>query len=226
MKYTMITGATGGLGYALAETLAKEGANLLLVARNRERLEQMSRQLPGSHQIFDCDLSNPESLSELKAFVTEKKLDAPAVLINCAGRGLFGRLDELDALEIQPVLNNNLLPVILPCQVFFQDMKRSGGVIINVMSTAALKGKAGESVYCAAKWGVRGFTESLREEAKGSSLRIVAVYPAGMATDFWQGTDVDYPVDTFMSAEDAALMIAGALGQAEKGYISDITLSR
>ncbi|MGY0218110.1 SDR family oxidoreductase [Endozoicomonadaceae bacterium StTr2] len=224
--YTMITGATGGLGSALARVLAKDGKRLLLVARNDEALRKLSESLPGNHELFCCDLSDPVKIQELEAFTLDKKLGSPAVLVNCAGSGLFGRLDELDTEKIKDSLLSNLLPVILPCQAFLKDMKRAGGVIINVMSTAALKGKAGESVYCAAKWGVRGFTESLREEAKGSSLRIVAVYPAGMATDFWQGTDVDYPVDTFMSAEDAASMIAGALGQAEKGYISDITLSR
>ena len=226
MKYTLISGATGGLGYALAHILATQGTKLLLVARDREKLEHLSSQLPGNHETFGCDLSNPKELGKLKIFVTEKKMGTPSVLINCAGKGLFGPLDELDTTAIEHALKDNLLPVILPCQTFFKDMKGSGGVIINVMSTAALKGKAGESVYCAAKWGVRGFTESLREEAKGSRLRVVAVYPAGMATGFWQDTGVDYPVDSFMSAEDAASMIAGALGQAEKGYISDITLSR
>ena len=225
MTYTLITGAAGGLGAGLAKVLAAKGEKLLLVARKQEQLDVLVQSLPGDHLAFECDLSQPEQVENLKQFALSK-LGVPTTLLNCAGSGVFGPLEQLDAGDIALSLNNNLLPVILPCRAFISEMKEAGGVIANMMSTAALKGKAGESVYCASKWGVRGFTESLREETKSSPLRVVAVYPAGMSTGFWDETGVDYPVDTFMSGNEAAQMIASALVQAQKGFISEITLSR
>ncbi|WP_281646173.1 SDR family NAD(P)-dependent oxidoreductase [Parendozoicomonas sp. Alg238-R29] len=225
MKYTLITGATGGLGKALAFRLAQKQETLLLVGRNSDKLQTLSEELSGEHHIFCSDLSDAEAVAALKCW-TQENLGLPSTVINCAGAGLFGSLESLDDKDIQQSLIDNLLPIIYPCKAFVPDMKQAGGVIVNVMSTAALKGKAGESVYCTAKWGVRGFTESLREEVKGSQLRVVAVYPAGMATGFWENTGVNYPVESFMSAEQAAEMIVAALGQVNKGFVSDITLSR
>ncbi len=225
MSYTLITGAAGGLGAALAKVLAAKGEKLLLVARRAGQLDALAAELSGDHVTFCCDLSRADDVDKLKDFALQT-LGVPATILNCAGSGIFGALEQLDTYDIACTLNNNLLPVILPCQAFVKEMKEAGGVIANMMSTAALKGKNGETVYCAAKWGVRGFTEALREETRGSAVRVVAVYPAGMATRFWDETGVDYPVDSFMTAEEAAEMIASALIQAKKGFISDITLSR
>ena len=190
-----------------------------------QKLEQLHALKPQNIQILALDLTSLESSTQQLQQLLDTQ-GSPSHLINCAGSGLFGELSKLEYADIEQTLMNNLLSVINPCKVFFEPMKRAGGTIINVMSTAALKGKAGESVYCAAKWGVRGFTESLREEAKGSKLRLVSVYPAGMNTPFWDSSQVSYSTDSFMSAADAASMIASALPQVEKGYISEITLSR
>lgn len=225
MTYTLITGATGGLGHALAEKLAGQGETLLLVGRSESKLQALSESLLVEHHTYCCDLTDGAAVNVMKEWALDN-LGLPARVINCAGHGLFGDLENLECSAIASSLNNNLLSVIYPCKVFVAGMKQVGGAIINVMSTAALKGKGNETVYCAGKWGVRGFTEALREEVKGSSLRVVAVYPAGMDTGFWDNTGVDYPVNSFMSAEQAAEMIAGALGQVDTGFVSDITLNR
>ena len=198
---------------------------MVLFGRNKEKLGALKALAPDKVHIEAVDLTKSVCVESL-ALEVKNKLGIPSILINCAGSGLFGKITDLNYQDIEQTLSNNLLTVINPCKAFFEPMKQAGGTIVNIMSTAALKGKAGESIYCAAKWGVRGFTESLREEAKGSKLRIVSVYPAGMNTPFWESSDVDYPTETFMFAEDAAIMIVNALSQAEKGFISEITLSR
>ncbi|WP_170308214.1 SDR family NAD(P)-dependent oxidoreductase [Parashewanella tropica] len=226
MSYYIITGATGGLGRALAHYLAKLGKRLLLVGRNQAKLEALLAELENANnEMYVADLTKAEEVNALKSYTLDA-LGIPKVLINCAGHGLFGSLSNLDDDEISASLEQNLLSVIYPCKAFVDSMKTSDGMIINVMSTAAQKGKANETVYCAAKWGVRGFTEALREEVKSSKIRVVGVYPAGMNTDFWQQTGVDYPVDTFMSAEQAAELIVPALESCEQGYVSDIVLNR
>ncbi|MBM7072559.1 SDR family NAD(P)-dependent oxidoreductase [Shewanella sp. 202IG2-18] len=225
MSYIIIVGATGGLGQAITKELLTQKKKMLLLGRQSKKLIELQKL---SAEYIDVQCIDVSDNLILEHFLDELMVanGAPTMLINCAGSGLFGQLTDLNSKEIESTLSNNLLSVINPCKTLFEPMKRAGGTMVNIMSTAALKGKAGESIYCAAKWGVRGFTESLREEAKGSKLRIVSVYPAGMNTPFWDHSDVDYPTDTFMSAEEAADMIVNALPQAEKGYISEITLAR
>ena len=106
-------------------------------------------------------------------------------------------------------------------------MKDSGGLIVNVMSTAATAAKAGEGIYCAAKWGARGFTESLRLEAKGTPVKVVAVYPGGMKTPFWSDICGMSP-DTsgFMEpAEVASVMVYNMLDKTSL-YVADLLINR
>jgi short-subunit dehydrogenase len=98
--------------------------------------------------------------------------------------------------------------------------------VVVVMSTAALGPKAEESTYCAVKWAVKGLVESLRLELKGKSMKLIAVYPGGMATDFWQTSGKAIDTKGFMSSDEAALMIKQALTSTEHGYVSDITVNR
>lgn len=98
--------------------------------------------------------------------------------------------------------------------------------LVIVMSTAAQQAKAGESTYCAAKWAVRGFIESVRLELKGKPMKIIAVYPGGMDTGFWPSSGKSLDTSSFMSAEEAAEMLQGALRATEHGHIADITIAR
>ncbi|RLV59419.1 SDR family oxidoreductase [Parashewanella curva] len=222
----IITGAAGGLGQALAKCLSKQGERLLLVGRNEEKLKTLLAELnDANHKLFVADLTKASDVQALKEYVVEN-WGVPDGLINCAGHGVFGRLPNINESDIAASLETNLLSVIYPCRAFVEIMQVKGGVIANVMSTAAQKGKANETVYCAAKWGVRGFTEALREEVKSTKVRVIGVYPAGMNTGFWQQTSVDYPLESFMTAEQVAELIVPALESCAQGYVSDIVLSR
>ncbi|MGB0894412.1 MAG: SDR family NAD(P)-dependent oxidoreductase [Parashewanella sp.] len=225
-KYCVITGASGGLGSELAVQLSELGYELVLSGRNREKLHVVAKRCVTKTHINVADLIDAAQVDSLARESVQVFGCAPNLVINCAGKGLFGQLDDLDSKAISQTLLVNQLAVIFCCQAFAPCLKKQGGTIVNVMSTAAQKGKANESVYCAAKWGVRGFTESLREEYKATDVRIVAVYPAGMNTEFWKNSDVDYSIDSFMSPKDAATMITTALTQVDKGFVSDIVLSR
>ena len=98
--------------------------------------------------------------------------------------------------------------------------------VVVVMSTAALVAKAGESTYCAAKWAVRGFIESVRLELKQSPMKLIAVYPGGMDTGFWPSSGKALDTSSFMSADEAAGMLKQALIATQHGYIADITIQR
>jgi NADP-dependent 3-hydroxy acid dehydrogenase YdfG len=108
--------------------------------------------------------------------------------------------------EISQMMDVNLKGTILGSQAALRAMSlQRSGQIINIISTASLRGIPGETVYCAAKWGVRGFTQGLREEAAAVGVRVTAVLPGGVDTDFWKdATERSMPVQDFLTAEQVA----------------------
>ena len=104
---------------------------------------------------------------------------------------------------------------------------QAGGTIVNIMSTAGLRAKPKETVYCAAKWGARGFTESLKEAVKGTPVNVVGVYPGGMKTEFWS-PDCGAVTDSskFMDPADVADVILHAVSQRPGMAVSDLTIDR
>jgi short-subunit dehydrogenase len=98
--------------------------------------------------------------------------------------------------------------------------------IVNIMSTSALFGRAEETIYCAAKWGARGYTEALRTELKGTKRNIIAVYPGGMRTDFWKVPGQNRDISSFMDPAEVALKIVNAVLVSDKMLVTDITINR
>ncbi len=104
------------------------------------------------------------------------------------------------------MIDANLVAMILFCDELFPRFTRDGGTIINILSTAGLTPKPGESVYCAAKWGARGYTEVLQMEAKGTRARVISVAPGGMQTPFWE-----HAREGFMDPLEVARVVVQAL---------------
>jgi short-subunit dehydrogenase len=98
--------------------------------------------------------------------------------------------------------------------------------IVNIMSTSALLGRAEETIYCAAKWGARGYTEALRTELKGTKRNIIAVYPGGMKTDFWKVPGQNRDISGFMDPTEVAEKIVNAVMVSDKMLVTDITINR
>ena len=121
--------------------------------------------------------------------------------------------------SIARVLESNLVAAIMFCEALFPRFRSDGGTIVNILSTAALIGKANESVYCGAKWGARGYSEALRAEAKGTNARIISVAPGGMDTPFWSERRSD-----FMNPADIAAIVVDAVERPVT--VSEIVISR
>ena len=158
-----------------------------------------------------------------------KAMDAgyPTVLVNCAGQGVFGPVGTQGRLDVDDVLAGNLIGTILFCERAFRVFRPGEGVIVNVMSTAAQVGRANEAIYCASKWGARGYTESLRIEAKKTKLRVIAVYPGGMRTPFWeQARGVVQDASSFMDPEEVTAAIIECIRSRRTSYTSDIVINR
>lgn len=218
----LITGASSGLGAALASLYNDDKKRLVLTGRNQQRLEQVSAQLSDQVMTHASDLCDPKSVTNLFDSLKE----APETVIHCAGSGYFGKIEEQDPTAIKQLIDNNVTSTILFLRELIQRYRDHKVNVVVVMSTAAQAGKAGESTYCAAKWAVRGFIESLRLELKGCPMKIIAVYPGGMATSFWETSGKALDTSSFMTAAEAAFMLKQALVGTEHGYISDITINR
>jgi short-subunit dehydrogenase len=200
----IVTGASSGLGLSIAELLRSRGTEVVGVSRRRS-----------------ADISGDASSRDtaLRAIEAGVRLGTIDMLINCVGIGIFGPAGSYDENAIATIINSNLIATINFCESLFPRFKEHGGTIVNVLSTAALTGKANETVYCAAKWGARGYTEALKAEAKGTKARVIAVAPGGMNTPFWP-----QPRPGFMDAADVAATIVDAIDRPVD--ISDLVIQR
>ncbi|WP_311568452.1 SDR family NAD(P)-dependent oxidoreductase [Photobacterium arenosum] len=219
----LITGASSGLGAALAASYAADGHTLTLTGRNDERLHNIARQCqPANICTLTADLSDASSVSSL----FDKLPSAPETIIFCAGSGYFGSLEKQEPDAIAQLISNNLLSATYFLREAIKRYRNTPLTCAIVMSTAAQVAKAGESTYCAAKWGVKGLVESARLELAGKPMKLVGVYPGGMATEFWASSGKEMDLSSFMPPEETAAMLKKALQHAEHGYISDITINR
>ena len=191
MSVAIVTGGTSGLGAAIAALLRERGLRVVTVSRRDEA------DVAG-------DASREETVARAVAHA-ESQGDI-TLLVNCAGVGCFGAAGSYVEADVRQILDANLVSMILFCDELFPRFTRDGGTIVNVLSTAALIAKPNESVYCAAKWGARGYTEVLKAEAKGTKARVISVAPGGMQTPFW-----DQPREGFMDPNEVARVVVDAI---------------
>ena len=183
MPTVAITGAGSGLGRALALEYAKHHYKVFLMGRTDEKLQMVRQEIEeikGQAEVILCDVSQFASVSI--AFQQIGELD---VFINNAGIGIFGPVDTYTNEDIEHTLNTNVKGTITTVQYALPLIRESKGRILTIISTAGLRGKVNESIYCASKFAVRGFTESLQQEWKDEDFSITAVYMGGMNTPFW-----------------------------------------
>lgn len=187
MKTVLITGASFGIGYELAKIFAKEKYNLILVARNLEKLNQIKDELQNPDiQIFTIqkDLSYPNSPKELFDEINKKGLEID-ILINNAGFGLLGSFVELDLQTQLDMIQLNITSLVhLTYLVLPQMIAKNSGKIMNVSSTAAFQPGPNMAVYYATKAFVLSFSEALYAELKSKGITVTALCPGPTRTEF------------------------------------------
>ncbi|HHF3029971.1 TPA: SDR family NAD(P)-dependent oxidoreductase [Vibrio diabolicus] len=218
----VITGASSGLGAELTKCYDAEDKETYIIGRNTEKLSALAKQLSHSVGYQACNLSLHQDVKHL----FDGMKQPPEMVIHSAGSGYFGELEEQEPEEIQKLIDNNLNSAIYVLRELVKRYKDQPIKVVMVMSTAAQQPKAQESTYCAVKWAVKGLIESVRLELKGKPMKIIAVYPGGMDTEFWKTSGNMMDTSHFMQAEDAAEMLHTALSSIGNGYVSDITVNR
>lgn len=188
MKTAFISGASSGIGEALAEEFAKHKYRLILTGRNRERLLQIRKKLEAKYQvyviIFEADLSKKEERIALCEKMKEESL-AVDVAVNNAGSGLSGAFLEQSEEKIEEMIRLNMEALTILTKFFLENMsKQQQGKIINIASTGAYHPGPYTAVYYATKAYVLSFTEAIAREAKHDKLQITAVCPGAVKTQF------------------------------------------
>lgn len=207
-KIAVITGAGSGLGASLAKKYSEDGYHVCLLGRTEAKLARTAEVLPNeNHSIFSVDVSSKREVSHVFEKIKEK-LGTIDVLVNNAGVGVFELAENLSEEAIHQMIDINLKGTIFCTQEVLSDMKeRNSGIILNVVSTAGLEGKMTESVYCASKFGVRGFHDSLLIELEETDIHVFGAYMGGMKTEFWDGIFDASQTEGLMDPEDIADII-------------------
>lgn len=230
-KISIISGGTGGLGLEIASLLVRTGKNILILGRNDEKRNRALSRLNAERketfvESLQCNVGKDEDVNRVIEFL-EKDNYQVEYLFNNAGAGLFIPADKSTGALIDQVFEPNLKGMILiTSRILGITPEDEELTIVNVMSTSALLGRAEETIYCAAKWGARGYTEALRTELKGKKRNIVAVYPGGMKTDFWKVPGQNRDTSTFMDPAEVAEKIVNAVMVTDKLFVTDITINR
>ncbi|ETI66298.1 SDR family NAD(P)-dependent oxidoreductase [Neobacillus vireti] len=215
MKTILITGAGSGLGKELALLFSKNGFHLLLAGRSIEKLAHAKQEIEtagGIADILPLDIRNVEGVTQILNEISSTY--EIFGLVNNAGIGHFGRFEEIENAQISEMLDTNVLGTILMTKAILPHLQKTGqGRIMNIISTAGLRGKVNEAVYVASKFAVRGFTESLQKEYEGSGIKFNAVYMGGMDTPFWDNSDHIKDKSRLRSAKEIAEIIMEKLDQ-------------
>jgi short-subunit dehydrogenase len=186
-KKVLITGASAGIGYALAEELAKRGAEVIITARRRDRLEELAKKIEsagGKAHAFTEDLSLPESGKKLYDQIKSAGLEID-ILINNAGYGRWGELTSHERDDYSKMLQLNVTTLTDLCHLYIPDMvSQGGGGIINVGSLASLSPIPYASVYSSSKAYVLMFSEAIRFEYQDKGINVMALLPGGTESEF------------------------------------------
>jgi short-subunit dehydrogenase len=225
MKRLLITGASRGIGRAIAEKLATPGTTLLLHGRDREALEVTCRSVEAkSAQTIPLlyELSDPSQLEKLIETVGPEPLDT---LINNAAIAIVKPFDSTSLEEWNKTLAVNVTAPFLLTQRLSAKM-RAGTSIVNILSIAAKTGFANWSSYCMSKFALEGFSQSIREELRPRGIRVLNIYPAATDTEIWNPIEGNWPREQMMSPAEIAEAVVYALSRPADVAVENVTLTK
>lgn len=222
----IITGGASGLGYELIKQSLTKGLFVCNIDRDEEKMKELSNIYQDNYKGFVGDISDEEFVKNTVKEIAN--LGNIIVLVNNAGEPVFKMPTLYNKKDINKCFKG-LEGMILFSTEVLKVKNEENLKIVNIMSSAALRGNNQEAVYCATKWGERGYTESLKTAYKGSSVKVIGVYPGGINTEFYKYSR-DYVSEekqkTFMSPIDVAKTILDNVLNHTNLTVADIIIER
>ena len=211
-KIAIVTGASTGLGQSISLKLALKGYKVVLASRDEEKLNNIYKIINkggGQSQVIVTDVSKESDIKNLYSKIDLGKVD---VVINNAGFGVFNKVQKISSNEWDNQMNTNLRGAFLMTRYITESMiNRKTGKLVFINSVAGINAYPYSSAYVASKFGLRGFTSSLREELREHNIKVISVHPGAIDTPFWNNVNVDFPKDEMMSSDDVAESIVHAI---------------
>jgi 3-oxoacyl-[acyl-carrier protein] reductase len=227
-KLTIVTGATEGIGRAIAFALGRAGAHVAICARTAPNVDATVAALRDAR--IDavgraCDVAEPAAVEAFAAFVDRERGDA-AVLVNNAGVGRMAPLESLTLEDWDQTMAVNLRSLYLVTRAFLPGLLRSGAAsIVNIASLAGRNGFEGGTAYCASKHAVLGFSKALMLEVRKRGVRVIAVCPGSVSTPFMDKQHTLHPRrDRVLRPEDVAQTVLATLTLPERAMVSELDI--
>jgi len=221
----VVTGASQGIGKAIAERFADEGVRIALWSRTESKLEAVAkrcREKGAEALVCPCDVTNDEDV-ENAADAVLSEWGAPDVLVNNAGAFTPAPIDETSADAFRSQVDVNLNAPYVVTKQFLSPMREAGsGHLFFMGSIASITAYPGSVAYCAAKHGLLGLARVVREETKEDALRVTTVMPGATRTPSWDGTEL--PDERFMAPDDVAEAVYDAFHLSPRTVVEEILL--
>jgi 3-oxoacyl-[acyl-carrier protein] reductase len=221
-QIAVVTGAGRGIGRAIAIELGRLGAKVTLVARSRTELEGTAAAIGKSASVLPADVRKKEDLQKVFEHV-HTALGPVDILVNAAGLGIFGPVTDFKDEDFETLIQTNLRGIFYTCRFVLPSMiERKNGYIINIASIAGKVGSANRAVYCASKFAVVGFTESVAEEVRQHGIRVSVVCPGSTDTQF--SGHAGKTREWMLRPEDIAHAVRMLVTQEPNSFISEVIM--
>jgi NADP-dependent 3-hydroxy acid dehydrogenase YdfG len=227
-RVAVVTGASSGIGAAIASALAGDGYRVVLLARRADRIRLLADELGQGALAIEADVTDRDSLVRAADRVASE-LGRVDVLVNNAGVMLLGPFSSAQRSEYRQMVEVNLLGAMTATEVFLDQLRDGGGDLVNISSVAGRTARPGNAGYAATKWGMNGWSESLRQELQ-PGVRVMVIEPGAVATDL--PTHITDPqtrhiagqlyATVEVTAEDIADVVAFAIGRPRRLTINEI----
>lgn len=223
-KVAILTGASSGLGSAIAEKLIEKNVKVYGLARNIDALTEVEKKLGANFKPVRMDITNQEMLNDW-INNTFSNHNIPDILINNAGAGSFNKIDEMPAEEWLGMVNTNLngLYFITSPIAALMKNKSSSTHILNIGSVLGSTGRSNGAAYCATKFGVSGFSEALFKELRFYDIKVTCFNPGSIATEFFESSGIDSH-QNMLHPKDLADSIIHVLQTPDNMLINELTV--
>ncbi len=226
-KVAVVTGGNSGIGLSIARSLARQNVKVAMVARRRKKLEEAKALLEsegGEAEIFTADITSEDDVRQMAEDVY-RRFGRVDILINNAGLGIFKNVEELESREWKNVIDVILTGTFYCTRYLLPYIyENKSGHVINITSLWAKENCATCSAYTAAKHGQKGFTESVREEARKHNVKVTNIMPGTVDSPFFSKVKWNHDFSRALQPEDVAKLVIDVLQFPERAVVEDVVL--